>query len=298
MIINRGSLRDLQVGYKQSFQSVFESTTALYQAVSTIVPSGTSSERYPWLGSIPGVREWVGERVLRNISEYGYEIRNRSWEQTVTVPRPAIEDDQFGVYAPLMEEMGRAAKTHPDTLVFNLLRAGFSTLCFDGQFYFDTDHPVLDLAGNAYSVSNMQAGAGAPWYLMDLRRRLKPIIFQERKRPEFVAKDDPDTSDEVFMRNEFVYGSYARHNVGFGFWQLAFGSKAPLTKENFRAARNAMMQIRRDYGDPLGVVPTHIVVGPSTQDAARDLILSERLTNGESNTDRNLVTIMEVPWLD
>lgn len=297
MIINRGNLRDLQVGYRTNFQQAFAETTAMYTQVATVVPSATAEERYPWLGSVPGMREWIGERVLRNASEYGYSIRNRSWEQTVTVSRESIEDDTYGVYAPLVGEMGRAAKAHPDELVFALLQAGFSTNCFDGQFFFDTDHPVLDAAGASYSVSNMQAGASAPWFLMDLTRMIKPLIFQERKKAEFVFKDDPERSDEVFMRNEFVYGAYARYNVGFGFWQMAYGSKAALTRQNFRAARTAMMQFRRDYGTPLAIRPTHIVVGPANADAARDLFLTAQDAYGATNSDRNLVQIIEVPWL-
>lgn len=297
MIINRGNLKDLQVGYKTNFTSAFAAAVSKYALIATLVPSSTGEERYPWLGSFPGMREWIGERVLKNVAEYGYSIRNRSWEQTVTVPRESIEDDSFGVYAPMMTEMGRAAAVHPDELVFGLLGAGFSTLCYDGQYFLDTDHPVLDAAGVEYSVSNMQAGAGAPWFLMDLSRGLKPLIFQERKKAEFVAKDDPDTSDEVFMRNQFIYGTYARYNVGFGFWQMAYGSKAALTQANFRAARTAMMALKRDLGQPLNIVPTHILVGPTNSDAARDILLSERLANGQSNTDRNLVQIIEVPWL-
>jgi phage major head subunit gpT-like protein len=36
--------------------------------------------------------------------------------------------------------MGNAAALHPDDLVFGLLPKGFSTLCYDGQYFFDADH--------------------------------------------------------------------------------------------------------------------------------------------------------------
>jgi phage major head subunit gpT-like protein len=298
MIINRGNLRDLQTAYRTNFQSAFDGVEPTYAQVATVVPSSTAEEKYPWLGQVPGMREWIGPRLIKNLSEHGYSIRNREWEMTVSVPRPAIEDDQYGVYSVMMTEMGRAARLHPDELVWGLLKAGFSTLCFDGQYFFDNDHPVLTPAGAEVSVSNMQAGAGEPWFLLDLSRGLKPLIFQERKKPEFVWKDDPEISDEVFMLNQYVYGAYARYNVGFGFWQMAFGSKATLNQANFRAARNAMALLKSDTnGQPLGVKATHLVVGPTNGDAARDIILSERLANGQTNTDRNLVQIIETPWL-
>lgn len=298
MLINRGNLIALQTGFKANFQRGFAGVKPTYQRITTTVPSSTAEEQYGWLGAMPKVREWIGPRVVKNIAEHGYVIRNKDYELTIGVPRPKIEDDQYGIYAPLMEEMGRSVASHPDDLVWDLLVRGFSVNCYDGQPFFDEDHPVIDPAtGDAVSVSNVQTGSGAPWFLVDTSRALKPIIFQERKKPEFVAKDNPD-DERVFDRNEFVYGTYARHNVGFGFWQMAFGSKAELTRNNFRAARQAMMSQSNDEGHKLGVKPNLLIVGPSNADKARDLFLADRLENGASNTDRNLVEILEVPLLD
>lgn len=60
---------------------------------------------------------------------------------------------------------------------------------------------------------------------------LKPLIYQRRKDFEFVAKDRI-TDDNVFNNKEFVYGADARSNVGFGFWQQAYGSKQTLSAAN------------------------------------------------------------------
>lgn len=298
MLINRSNLRDLQVGFKAAFQSGFAGVKPTYMRVATVVPSSTGAEDYAWLGDFPKMREWIGPRVVKNISEHGYTIRNKEFEMTVSVPRPRIEDDQHGIYAPMMTEMGRSAASHPDELVWGQLVAGFSKVCYDGQNFFDTDHPIINPeTGAAASVSNMQAGSAAPWFLLDTSRALKPIIFQERKKPEYIAKDNPD-DERVFDRNEFLFGVYARCNVGFGFWQMAFGSKAELTKENLRAARNAMRALTSDEGKKLGINPNLLVVGVSNGDKARDIIKAERLANGATNTDRDLVEILEVPLLD
>jgi phage major head subunit gpT-like protein len=298
MLINSSNLRDLQRGYKASFQRGFAGVQPTYTRIATVVPSSTGSEDYAWLGDWPKMREWIGPRVVKNLAEHGYSIKNKEWESTVAVPRPKIEDDQFGIYAPMMEEMGRAAASHPDELVYDLLKRGFATACYDGQNFFDADHPVTDPAtGQAASVSNVQDGTGAPWFLLDTTRALKPLIFQDRKKPEFVTKDNPD-DERVFDRNEFVYGTYSRCNVGFGFWQMAFGSKAELTRDNLRAARNAMRALTSDEGRKLGINPNLLVVGVSNGDKARDIILAERLENGATNTDRNLVEILEAPLLD
>ena len=61
------------------------------------------------------------------------------------------------------------------------------------------------------------------WFLLCTNRFLKPIIFQDRKKAKLTAliKDD---DENVFMRNEFIWGVDARYNAGYGFWQMAYGS--------------------------------------------------------------------------
>ena len=64
------------------------------------------------------------------------------------------------------------------------------------------------------------------------------LMSEIRKRPEFVAMDRPE-DENVFMRKKFRYGVDDRKNVGFGLWQLAYGSKQTLDATNYAAARVA-----------------------------------------------------------
>nr|WP_235669647.1 Mu-like prophage major head subunit gpT family protein [Solidesulfovibrio carbinolicus] len=71
-----------------------------------------------------------------------------------------------------------------------MLRLGLSTLCFDGQYFFDTDHPVnpnVDGTGAAATIANIADGTGIPWFLLGTSRVLKPVLFQERTKPELTA---------------------------------------------------------------------------------------------------------------
>ena len=185
---------------------------------------------------------------------------------TIGVKRDDIADDQYGVYAPLMQNMGFETARFPDELVFGALADGFAVNGYDGQFFFDTDHPGYDENGLEVSVSNLQAGAGNPWFLLDTRRPLRPIIYQEREMFNFVALDKMD-DENVFMRKEFLYGVDGRMNVGYGFWQQAFGSKATLDTANFNAALAAMMAIKKRSGNPDGSLPANaprVVIGSLT----------------------------------
>lgn len=296
MIINASNIAGATRGFKATFQRGFDSVTPMYGQVATTVPSSTLIEDYGWLGQIPGMREWIGDRMIHNLSQHDYSIRNKSFELTVGVDRDRFEDDQYGIFSPMMESLGYEARIHPDKLVFALLSAGFATACYDGQYFFDSDHPVLNASGVAESVSNYQSGSGNAWFLLDTRRPLKPIIFQDRKKPNFVLLNQ-ETDQNVFMSKKFLYGVDSRCNVGFGFWQMAFGSKATLDATNFEAAYDAMGAFRKDGGDPLGISPNLLVVGPSNYSKAKKIIEAQLINGGDSNTNYKAVDLLKVPWL-
>lgn len=296
MQINSANLRSLYIGFKTNFQNGLGMAAPQAGAVTTEVPSSTRENEYGWIGKIPNVKEWIGDRVIHNISNHGYAIKNKPWELTIGVDRDDIEDDNIGVYAPLFTEMGSSTASHREQLIWGAMTAGFSTACYDGQNFFDTDHPVLDVNGNAVSVANTDGGSGAPWFLVDDSRALKPIIFQKRKDFTFVAKDNPD-DENVFHKKEFVYGVDARHNVGYGFWQFAWGSKQTLDKANYKKARTAIMQMKGDYGRPLGLVPRTLIVPPSLEEEALELLNAERDAAGATNVYKGTAKLVVVPWL-
>ncbi|MHA4875048.1 Mu-like prophage major head subunit gpT family protein, partial [Enterococcus faecium] len=89
-------------------------------------------------------------------------IKNKPYELTVGVDKDDIEDDNLGIYSPLMQSMGESVGAQPDQLTFELLKNGISTACYDGQNFFDTDHPVLDKEGKETVQSNVDSdGNGA-----------------------------------------------------------------------------------------------------------------------------------------
>lgn len=291
MILNATALALLTTGFKAAFNTGFRGITPDWSKVATLVPSNTKTETYAWMGQFPRLREWIGDRQVKNIAQSSYAITNKKFESTISVKRDDIDDDQYGVYAPLFQEMGFAAATHPDELVFALLAAGFATACYDGQYFFDTDHPVGD-----GTVSNHGGGAGTPWFLLDTSRSLKPLIFQKRrdyKLSTLQNLEDPN----VFLRDEFLYGVDARCNVGYGFWQMAFGSKQTLDAAGFNSAFAAMIGQKSDDGRPLGVRPTLLVVPATLRDAANQVIKAERNAAGATNTNQNAVDILVCPWL-
>lgn len=296
MLINAQNLRTLGVGFRASFMRGLGQAASQWGRVATRVPSTTAAEEYGWLGKIPNVREWIGPRHVQNMAAHDYRIKNRDFELTLGVDRNHISDDNIGIYGPMFEEMGMSTGAHFDMEIFGLLKRGFDEPCYDGQAFFDADHPVLDENGETISVSNTGGGSGTAWYLMVANRPLRPLLLQVRKDFDFVAKDAP-TDENVFNNKEFVYGSDCRMNVGFGFWQFAFGSKQTLNATNYEAARAALTGMKGDHGRPLGLVPNLLVVPPTLEGAGRRLLQSLLVNGGESNPWANSAELVVVPWL-
>lgn len=291
MLINRGSLRTLHTGFKTHFDSGFGQAVTDYEDLVMRVPSMTAEEEYGWLGQFPGLKEWLGEREVRGIAEHGYVIRNRRHQATVAVDADKIRDDQYGVYAPMFTEMGRAAKALPGELAYGLLKKGDETKCYDGQYFFDTDHPGPD--GN---LSNWGGGNGSLWILADLSRSMKPLILQEREPYDLDARFDAH-DEEVWRRNQFEWGVTGRCNVGFGLWQLAYGSQQELNAANYKTARQKMLDMPGDQGRPMGVMPTHLIVPPTLEEKARKLLVAQLAAGGETNVWAGSAQVKVSPWL-
>lgn len=298
MDINAATMSGLFRSFSTAFNKGMLAAPSDYKQISMVAPSGTATTTYAWLGQFPRMREWIGPRVIQRLAVHGYSIMNRDFEDTKEVDRNTIEDDQYGVYGPLFEAMGQAAAELPDELIFGLLSAGFTTACYDGQPFFDADHPVGDgVNAPIVTVANTDAvaGNGAPWYLLDTSRALKPLIYQPRVAP-VLTRMDREQDENVFMLNKFLYGTRARGNAGYGLWQLAWGSMQPLTPDSYGTARAAMQAQVGDAGRLLGVKPDTLVVPPSLEEAGRTILVAQRDQYGATNVWAGSAKLLVTPW--
>lgn len=296
MLINSANLDALRVGFKTTFQGALGQASQDWQRIATVVPATTKEQKYGWLGKVPNVREWIGPRAVQNLMQHDYAIKEKALELTIGVDRDDIETDNLGIYAPLFAEMGLSTGSEWAKMVYAQLKNGFTTNCYDGQFFFDTDHPVLDEAGAVTTVANTDGGSGPAWFLLDVSRAIKPIILQKRKEFEFVSMDRV-TDEVVFTNKEFRYGADARGNTGFGFWQMAWGSKQTLDAAHYATARGALMGMKGDYGRPLGIMPNLLVVPPTLESAARKILNAEYGPGGETNEWKGTAELLVTPWL-
>lgn len=154
MIVNATSLQNVFINLKTTFNKAFDTAPSVWEKIAMLVPSGGSENQYNWLSSFPRMRKWLGDKAVKSLEAFRYTIVNDDWEATVEVDRNHIEDDNLGIYAPQAQMAGFSAKQLPDEIVLDLANGAFANLCYDGQYFCDTDHPVAGA-----SVSNKGTAA-------------------------------------------------------------------------------------------------------------------------------------------
>lgn len=77
--------------------------------------------------------------------------------------------------------------------------------------------------GTAEYVKSPQITSATAWFIIVEANGIRPLIFQERKKPEFVALNN-SSDPNVFMNKEFMFGVDSRDNAGYGLYQFAYGS--------------------------------------------------------------------------
>jgi phage major head subunit gpT-like protein len=297
--VTPATLDAIYYAFNLQYQTGYTSANTWHEKLCSIMPSSTRSERYAWMKTLPAFREWLGERIFNSVVAREYEIINKDWEDSVELDRNDIMDDRIGVFRDYLQMMGQQAKRWPDDVMAPIIQKGNASLCFDGQFFFDVDHPVdLDntalgpysnyFTGTPLSLQNASVvraamasylnESGKPmmvdprllivppqlrevaaqicnatfvapasafgqnaaggfqenvlkgsfdflevpqfaneptvWYIADMSRPIKPLVWQLRKAPEFVSVTDP-ASEPVFNRKKFQYGADSRGNGGY-----------------------------------------------------------------------------------
>lgn len=142
MLINKITLQAIFINLKTTFNNAFDATPAQWQKIAMLVPSTAKSNDYKWLSTFPRMKKWIGDKAIKALAASGYSITNDDWEATVEVERNDIDDDNLGIYAPQAQMAGFSAKQLPDEIVSDLVNAAFTSSCYDGQYFIDTDHPV------------------------------------------------------------------------------------------------------------------------------------------------------------
>jgi phage major head subunit gpT-like protein len=113
-------------------------------AVGMKFDSDQESETYRWLGQSPAMREWAGGRQAKGFSENSITATNKHYESTVEFTLRELRRDKTGQVLVRIDEQAGRANSHWASLLSQLIIDGEATACYDGQYFFDTDHSEGD----------------------------------------------------------------------------------------------------------------------------------------------------------
>jgi phage major head subunit gpT-like protein len=122
------------------FNRESEAVRVFYPQISTVVASNGADEQYGILGAMPAIREYLGDRQYNKLRGATYTLANKEWEGSLEIEKKDVADDRLGLYDGALTTLAQRAARHPDKLLMQAIMNGESTACFDGQFFFDTDH--------------------------------------------------------------------------------------------------------------------------------------------------------------
>lgn len=297
MIVNRQNLDALFQTYNTAFTDAQKKAAErsyenelVVGDIALALPSTGAGTVHGWIEQIKSIHEWIGDRVVENIKLGKLTVTNRDFENTISVSRNDIEDDQYGMFAPLIGMMGADAEGlwgklavealvgngtwadgNPffvkgrklgDSTVTNGATAAFSKVAvesalaamrgwklnggepaevrpeclvvgpaLEGAAKLVVEADVISDGDNTkpVSISNVSPARalkvrvdarieGNVWYITGRKGGIPPVCVQQRLRPT-LTRLDRDTDENVFMRNEYLYGTHAR---GESFLTLPF----------------------------------------------------------------------------
>ena len=102
--------------------------------------STQATEEYAWLGNAPALREFIGGRTPAELAENSFRVSNKDYEGSILIKSKDMRRDKTGQIQIRVNQLADRALDHPAKLMSTLIIAGESTVCYDGQYFFDTDH--------------------------------------------------------------------------------------------------------------------------------------------------------------
>jgi len=106
--------------------------------------------QHAWMMQLPGMREWIGPRLVNELAFDAITVVNRDFESTVEVKANDIADDQYGLYTPMLAALGAASAGLWMELAIDALVKNQSWA--DGKPFFAANRKLSD--GHSYPVTN------------------------------------------------------------------------------------------------------------------------------------------------
>jgi phage major head subunit gpT-like protein len=130
-----------------------QSAQGWVDAVSNYFTSDMPEETYAMLGMPPVMREWIGGRQAKGLRDSSFAIRNKHFEATLEILLSDLRRDKTGQLRVRMAEFSGRSVSHFARMLSTLIVNGATSVCYDGQYFFDTDHSEGDSGSQSNSIT-------------------------------------------------------------------------------------------------------------------------------------------------
>jgi phage major head subunit gpT-like protein len=161
MLFTPQAITDLSKGFSLLFDKGYASDKIpIYwqDKAERVDTPGTEINLYGWLAEMPRFRKWVGARLAKRLLSRSYQVKNEKYEFSYSIGRDDIKYDRFGIYQGHATRAGIAARLLWDDIITATQLAGNTVKCYDGQFFYDTDHPRIPEDAASDTFPNLFTG--------------------------------------------------------------------------------------------------------------------------------------------
>jgi hypothetical protein len=135
-VIQSATIQTLLTTFRGELQATIAAATPTSRAIAMTVPSTGRANTYGFINDIAGMREWLGDRHVHDLSESDYTLKNRKFENTFGISADDFDDDQYGTIKPVIQTYAMGAAHLEDALVYDRVNSAYSATGFDGVAFF------------------------------------------------------------------------------------------------------------------------------------------------------------------
>jgi phage major head subunit gpT-like protein len=224
--VSPASIHALYQTYLFNFDNAYSATPVWYTKVATVIPSSGEENVYPSMEPLPGLREWVGDRIYHGIAARSYTLRNRKFELSAELDVDKVEDNQAGMFSNfVIPQMGEQSAKWPDDQIRDAMQNGDSSSnvryqAWDGLTFFNDAHPVSLDNSSLGTYDNLRASTALTGPNVVAIRTAMAAIKKPDGRPGGVRLTD------IFVPPALMHTAAQLANAEFTAPTAAFGVNA------------------------------------------------------------------------
>lgn len=243
MLITPASLSALFTTYDTRFSQAYAGfrLQPWSQELAMNMPSRTTTNVYAWLAKLPRMREWLGPRMVQNLTTRTYALKNKKFELTLGIQREVLEDDQYDTYGTWMDMAAQQAAKWPDQQVAPLLLNGHTGMfgpTYDGQNFFDTQHPVIPGSAGSAVQSNYFTSTPLNPYNYGIVRASMMTVAGEDSQSLGIVPTTLIVPPQLEAMAKTIVGS---PNIGYGSLATSDSNPAAIANPYFGTAKVLMI---------------------------------------------------------